>query len=87
MNRFPLRVALPALGGVGAAVALLAVLLTGSAPAALSRGAVLDHSTTGKASVITVIAGKPRTALAVEGPDHQSAYHVQGDEPRRRISN
>ena len=59
MNRFPLRVALPALGGVGAAVALLAVLLTGSAPAALSRGAVLDHSTTGKASVITVIAGKP----------------------------
>jgi uncharacterized cupredoxin-like copper-binding protein len=59
MSRFPLRVALPALGGVCAAVALLAVLLTGSAPAALSRGAVLDHSTTGKASVITVIAGKP----------------------------
>lgn len=59
MNRFPLRVALPALGGVGAAVALLAVLLIGSAPAAISRSAAPAHSATGQASVITVIAGKP----------------------------
>jgi len=50
---------MPALGGAGVVVALLAMLGTGSAPAAVKRAPAVNHSTSGKASVITVIAGKP----------------------------
>jgi uncharacterized cupredoxin-like copper-binding protein len=59
MRRLPLRFTLPALGGVGVAIGLLAVLGTGSAPAALKRAAAVNHSASSKVSVITVTAGKP----------------------------
>jgi uncharacterized cupredoxin-like copper-binding protein len=59
MRRLPLRFAVPALGGVGVAVGLLAVFGTGTAPAALERAAAVNHSTSSKVNVITVIAGKP----------------------------
>jgi len=65
MRRFRLRFAVPALAGVGGATALLAVLITGSAPAAVARTAAVHHAasvkhpTAGRTSVITVIAGKP----------------------------
>jgi len=59
MRRLPLRFTVPALGGVGVAVGLLAVLGTGSAPAALKRAAAVNHSASSKVSVITVTAGKP----------------------------
>src|SRR6266581_3746058 len=59
MRRLPLRFTVPALGGVGVAVVLLAVLGTGSAPAALKRAAAVNHSASSKVNVITVTAGKP----------------------------
>jgi uncharacterized cupredoxin-like copper-binding protein len=59
MARLPLRFALPALGGVAATTALLAVLFTGSAPAAPVRAAAVHHSATVRSTVITVVAGKP----------------------------
>ena len=59
MRRLPLRFTVPALGGVGVAVGLLALLGTGSAPAALERAAAVNHSASSKVSVITVTAGKP----------------------------
>jgi uncharacterized cupredoxin-like copper-binding protein len=59
MKRVTLRFALAALVGVGASVAVVAALVTGSAPAAPSRAAAPRHATTGKTTVITVIAGKP----------------------------
>ena len=59
MRRLPLRFTVPALGGVGVAVGLLAVLGTGSAPAALKRAAAVNHPASSKVSVITVLAGKP----------------------------
>ena len=59
MRRLPLRFTVPALGGVGVAVGLLAVLGTGTAPAALKHAAAVDHSASSKVSVITVTAGKP----------------------------
>jgi uncharacterized cupredoxin-like copper-binding protein len=59
MRRLPLRFTAPALGCIGLAVGLFAVLDIGSAPAAHARSAVVNHSVSGKASVITVLAGKP----------------------------
>jgi uncharacterized cupredoxin-like copper-binding protein len=59
MRRLPWRFTVPALGGVGVAVGLLAALGTGSAPAALKRTAAVNHSASGKVSVITVNPGKP----------------------------
>ena len=59
MRRLPLRFTLPALGGVGVAVSLLAVLGTTSAPAALERPAAVHHAASSKVSVISVTAGKP----------------------------
>ena len=59
MMRSPLRFAVPALGGAGAVVALVAMLGTGAAPAAVQRAAAVNHSASGKVSVINVIAGKP----------------------------
>jgi uncharacterized cupredoxin-like copper-binding protein len=59
MRRLPWRFTVPALGGVGLAVGLLAVLGTASAPAALKRAAAVNHSASSKVSVITVLAGKP----------------------------
>ena len=59
MRRLPLRFTVPALGGVGVAVGLLAVLGTGTAPAALKRAAAVNHSASSKVNVITVTAGKP----------------------------
>jgi len=54
-----MRFTLPAVGSVGVAVGLLAVLGTGSAPAALKPAAAVNHSASSKVSVITVTAGKP----------------------------
>jgi uncharacterized cupredoxin-like copper-binding protein len=59
MMRSRLRFAVPALGGAGAVVALVAILGTGAAPAAVQRAAAVNHSTSDKVSVITVTAGKP----------------------------
>jgi uncharacterized cupredoxin-like copper-binding protein len=59
MRRVPLRFAVPGLVGIGAVTALLAVSLAGSAPAAVVRSAAAHSSTVGRASVITVVAGKP----------------------------
>jgi uncharacterized cupredoxin-like copper-binding protein len=59
MRRLPLRFTVPALGGVGAAVGLLAVLGTASAPAALKRATAVHHSASSKVSVVSVTAGKP----------------------------
>jgi uncharacterized cupredoxin-like copper-binding protein len=59
MRRLPLRFTVPALGGAGVAVGLLAAVGTGSAPAALKPAAVVNHSASSKVSVITVTAGKP----------------------------
>lgn len=63
MRRLRWRLALPALGGLGATVALFVALGTGSAPAALEHSVrhsvAVDSSTSQKLSVITVIAGKP----------------------------
>jgi uncharacterized cupredoxin-like copper-binding protein len=59
MRRLPLRFTLPALGGVGLAVSLLAVLGTTSAPAALERPAAVHHAASSKVTVITVTAGRP----------------------------
>ena len=59
MRRLPLRFTVPALGGVGVAVGLLAVLGTASAPAAPKRAAAVNHSVSSKVSVISVTAGKP----------------------------
>src|SRR5258708_6544982 len=59
MRRLPLRFTVPALGGAGVAVGLLAILGTGSAPAALKPAAAVNHSASSKVNVITVTAGKP----------------------------
>jgi hypothetical protein len=59
MRRPPLRFTMPALAGVGVAVGLLAVIGTGSAPAALERSTAVNHSASSKVSVINVTAGKP----------------------------
>jgi uncharacterized cupredoxin-like copper-binding protein len=54
-----LRFTVPALGGAGVALGLLAILGTGSAPAALKPAAAVSHSASSKVNVITVTAGKP----------------------------
>ena len=63
MRRLRWRLALPALGGLGATVALFVALGTGSAPAALEHSVrhsvAVESATSQKLSVITVIAGKP----------------------------
>ena len=59
MRRLPLRFTVLALGGVGVAAGLLAVLGTQAAPGALKRAAAINHSASSKVSVIAVTAGKP----------------------------
>jgi len=59
MRRLPWRFTLPALGGLGVAVGLLATLGTGSAPAGLKRATAIKPAESAKVSVITVTAGKP----------------------------
>jgi uncharacterized cupredoxin-like copper-binding protein len=54
-----LRFTVPALGGAGVAVGLLAAVGTGSAPAALKPAAAVNHSASSKVNIITVTAGKP----------------------------
>jgi uncharacterized cupredoxin-like copper-binding protein len=59
MKRVSLRLTVPAFAGAGATVAVVAALVTSSAPAAPSGVAATGHAATGKATVITVVAGKP----------------------------
>ena len=59
MRRIRWRFSRPALGGAGVAVVLLAVVGTGSAPAALKRSLGVESAASQQVSVITVTAGKP----------------------------
>jgi len=59
MSRLPWRLSVSALGAVGVAIGLFAVLGAASAPAALKRSTSVDSTASKKVSILVVTAGKP----------------------------